>query len=479
MQLLLSGTVSTLPSYPTVTEQQYRARLSCLRVCNRGQNVFELDVGPHPVTILSQQLRAMQLADALSMIYFGKAVDVGVVGAGVSGVSFAATFKSLCNSAKISIYEESGDKAFDRFKDSTRFIHPNIYDWPVPGSRDRFAPLPVFGWAAGAAGEVVESWRKELAHFLNPGEFEIVQRKIDSVHSGNTVVPGLGNAPRDKVILNEMVDEDHKHDLVVVAAGFQERDSLQERLWPEDTCPGHVVCPELWNYWNHSTQRDFSNSNHFAEIAFVGGGDSAVIEALDLVFKEKWYEEAIAAAEDLPSSFQVPLLKTRYFSDAVPKRLEDLAQKHERDALQPIFEKHLREDPPIVKIFAGDNFENVARLNHLFLAIGVSVGKNPSINSTMVTEPAHLGKSFGNQALADGKKAVLIDRRGFPGKPRVKINTIQDEDGNSLPAPLLGGKPNTERRRFSVDVESARRFPSAERYGFSETFGLREVHDEL
>ena len=88
--------VPTKPSYQTVTEAECRARLSCIRLCSRAPQVFELRTAPHPVTILSRQLRALRLADALSMFYErGETVTVAVVGGDVGGLTFAAAMMSL------------------------------------------------------------------------------------------------------------------------------------------------------------------------------------------------------------------------------------------------------------------------------------------------------------------------------------------------------------------------------------------------
>jgi hypothetical protein len=123
------------------------------------------------VTIYSQQVRAHNLAWALSELHRGggrKLGKVAVVGGGIAGLTMAACLLSLFSEDKdvsITMFERSWDLCpFQQGADS-RWVHPHIYNWPRAGSRAPAASLPVLNWTEGRASDVARSVTREFSKF--------------------------------------------------------------------------------------------------------------------------------------------------------------------------------------------------------------------------------------------------------------------------------------------------------------------------
>ncbi|WP_440710674.1 FAD-dependent oxidoreductase [Herbiconiux sp. YIM B11900] len=116
------------------------------------------------VTVLSQQIRALNLAWAL--VESGKLSDqsrIAVVGGGFAGLTVAAGLLKKLNNAQVTIFERRDTLLPLQHGSDTRWLHPHIYDWPQLGSESFSAALPLLNWTAGRASDVVvqvlASWR--------------------------------------------------------------------------------------------------------------------------------------------------------------------------------------------------------------------------------------------------------------------------------------------------------------------------------
>jgi hypothetical protein len=107
------------------------------------------------VTFHSQQLRAFNLIWALfesGVLERGK--ELAVIGGGLAGMTVAAAAR-ICG-CKVALYEKAPQFMHLQRGNFTRFIHPNIYDWPEKGSEDPETHLPCLNWRAEIADKVVE-----------------------------------------------------------------------------------------------------------------------------------------------------------------------------------------------------------------------------------------------------------------------------------------------------------------------------------
>ncbi|MDH6291832.1 FAD-dependent oxidoreductase [Rhodococcus opacus] len=162
----------------TATEVPDRAvqLIECYRL--PGSSVFMVGTFDKGITVLSQQIRALNLAWAL--VESGEApLDrepgsdpgqpdgsrkrIAVVGAGFAGLTVAAGLLKKRANADITIFERRDTVLPLQHGSDSRWLHPHIYDWPSQGSEAYSAALPVLNWTASRASDVVVQVLKEWA----------------------------------------------------------------------------------------------------------------------------------------------------------------------------------------------------------------------------------------------------------------------------------------------------------------------------
>jgi cation diffusion facilitator CzcD-associated flavoprotein CzcO len=161
------------------------------------------------VTVYSQQVRALNLVDALAGLgRISSRTNLAVVGAGMGGLTACAALSSL--GVPVTIYDTESDPMNLQRNCQTRFLHPHIYDWPLTRIDDTRAGLPVLDWEAGNADEVARKilaeW-KELKGINAKEQFGCKVQKLDFDRGGWRLQFGEGRP-------------DATHDLVVLALGY-------------------------------------------------------------------------------------------------------------------------------------------------------------------------------------------------------------------------------------------------------------------
>jgi hypothetical protein len=120
------------------------------------KSIFVLGCLESRVTVYAQQVRALNLVDAI--IQKGlvrRNGSVAIIGGGAAGIT-AATALALAmpDLRAIDVYEQKNDLLHLQLNSPDRYLHPHIYDWPNDGSLSAEAGLPILNWSAGSAGEV-------------------------------------------------------------------------------------------------------------------------------------------------------------------------------------------------------------------------------------------------------------------------------------------------------------------------------------
>lgn len=111
------------------------------------------------VTIYSQQIRAVNMVDALCRTgQLGAGTRVIVVGGGVAGLTAGAA--SLVRGAKVTVIEQGSGLCPIQSEAGEQYLHPHIYDWPLVEPNNGEADLPVLAWKAGEAKAVFEGFRQ-------------------------------------------------------------------------------------------------------------------------------------------------------------------------------------------------------------------------------------------------------------------------------------------------------------------------------
>jgi NADPH-dependent 2,4-dienoyl-CoA reductase/sulfur reductase-like enzyme len=118
------------------------------------------------VTLYTQQVRALNLAWALKTVgEIRSGTRAVVVGGGAAGLTVAAALAHL--EAHVTVLEKEADVLPLQRNCYKRHLHPRIYDWPLPESKQASARLPLLTWRAGMARDVafaIESGFEELAY---------------------------------------------------------------------------------------------------------------------------------------------------------------------------------------------------------------------------------------------------------------------------------------------------------------------------
>src|SRR5579871_6143146 len=147
------------------------------------------------ITLFSQQVRALNLIFALeqkNLIVHGAnnetCNDLAVIGGGVGGLTVAAA--AVNRGFRVTIFERAGILVPLQRTNYTRWLHPNIYDWPRPGSENPDAGLPLLNWEANTTRSVISRILDEWKRFQD--HVNIVRKvhdiKIEKMHSPNDAV---------------------------------------------------------------------------------------------------------------------------------------------------------------------------------------------------------------------------------------------------------------------------------------------------
>jgi hypothetical protein len=206
-----------------------------------------------PVSFYSQQKRAFNLVSALWMENkLADGDEVGVIGAGLAGITAAAAARIL--GCKVTVFEANEAPFHQQHGNHTRFIHPNVIDWPDDGSKSPETDLPYLNWTAGECASVIDEiedqWEWLGIQYAKPAIYQVVDFQNDGAYI-TTTKPYLYN----------------KYKVVIIAVGFGIEDQFglnQKSYWSDE-------------HWHQL----LSTSNK--RILVSGTGDGGLIDCMRLV----------------------------------------------------------------------------------------------------------------------------------------------------------------------------------------------------
>jgi NAD(P)-binding Rossmann-like domain len=199
-------------------------------------NLFVLGSFARRVTVYSQQVRAINLVDAIH--FYRKPlrnVSIAVVGAGAAGLTAAA--RACEYGAEVTLFEQNADVLSIQVNSRHRWLHPMIYDWPMfdVGTHGDGARLPVMDWSARTADR--------LANFFHDAWQKLVADNPDRVHPRfHAKVNGLNQIPTgyriDYAIQSDGQSRAHSenYQLVILAIGFglEREGEGRNSYWEQD-----------------------------------------------------------------------------------------------------------------------------------------------------------------------------------------------------------------------------------------------------
>ena len=222
------------------------------------RSVFVLGCFETRVTVYAQQVRALNLVDAiLSEALVRPRGKIAIVGGGVAGMTAGvALAKAAPGLAAVDVFE-TREELLEIQHNSHRYLHPHFYDWPAPSAQRTDAALPLMNWRAGPAGAVAEALREEFDR--------VEHNSILHKHRGSQVVrlqpKALGSV---KLVTRDSPTKERIYDAVILAIGFG-----LERFLDGDTS----------SYWVPSLLAAPIHTPLEAPIIFISGnGDGGLVD---------------------------------------------------------------------------------------------------------------------------------------------------------------------------------------------------------
>jgi hypothetical protein len=187
-------------------------------------------------------------------------------------VTFAAA--ALHSRIKVILFEKEGVLLPLQTGCSTRFIHPNIYSWPVSGSSEKQTSLPVLNWEADRADVVADKISNEfqdIRKFYEQRGLNFDNYYNQTLNSGNIIEiiknsSGKWSVTTDKGCLMAC-------DVLVYAVGFGVENSELE----------HTM--SYWRCTDISQEPEPS-----AEYLISGVGDGAFIDLITALIRDFDYD---------------------------------------------------------------------------------------------------------------------------------------------------------------------------------------------
>lgn len=300
--------------------------------------VFVLGCFERRVTLYSQQVRALNLVDALFRSgELAAGTSVAVVGAGVAGLTFAAG--AARRGARVTVLERADGPLSLFRKKPKRYLHPRVYDWPLPGWKHARAGLPVLDWEAGTVEQVAE----QLATGWEACVTEVGER-LRPIYRAEEVLPMLTEGGVDlswnavQEDGSQQADSD-KFALVVLAVGF----GLET-----------AEVPDYRGYWDPDdldVYEGFDSTKQKPREWLVSGcGDGALTDLMRLCIRDFRHDkmvEEFALAEGVEEAAgkikaiehdpkggpQADFLFKEYKNIRVPKVINQLLARKRDDAL--------------------------------------------------------------------------------------------------------------------------------------------------
>lgn len=239
--------------------------------------LFVLGSFARRVTVYSQQVRALNLADALAGLgYLDTTTTVAVIGAGFGGITIAAALAKM--GVEVHTFEKESTSLHLQRNCATRFIHPHNYDWPKTKLEQAEANLPFLSWKADMADEVAKAVGAEWEKMGPPAErrhWDITIKSIQSVKNGWELEWEEKKTSGNRGTFS----------LVVLAVGFgTEKDEIK------------LDSGTTYAYWADLPFAQRSTQDH--EWFVSGAGDGALTDAIRLCFLNRNHAEALQAVVD-------------------------------------------------------------------------------------------------------------------------------------------------------------------------------------
>jgi hypothetical protein len=234
------------------------------------------------ITVYSQQRRAINLVRALMTIDGGlDGKSVAVVGAGFAGLTTAA-FMLEGTTAAVSLFDVAPRPLWLQDGCANRWLHPGIYDWPLPGSLEPWTSLPVLNWRAGPARDVVAQVRSAWDRIAATSARLDIQLET----CVRSVEPAAG-----RLQLNLDRGAPRLYDIIVLAVGFGLEPGGGARV----------------SYWNDADGLDGVKPS--GTVLISGFGDGGLSDVLRLCLPSFRQDSLVELVRHVPADVRSELVR--------------------------------------------------------------------------------------------------------------------------------------------------------------------------
>ncbi|MCB9469977.1 MAG: hypothetical protein H6677_17025 [Candidatus Obscuribacterales bacterium] len=193
--------------------------------------------------------------------------NIAVIGAGISGLSVSCGLMAL--GAKVYLYEKASDEIHLQRGNTTRFIHPNISNWPSIEYAYPYTHLPFLNWRSGTAGDITTQILEQWDVFLKRHKSQLKWNPNQNIER----ISGSGN----KLFLHLNGEVHGSFEKVVIAAGY----GLERKNFGN--------APSYWR--NDDLDQPILDKNEKKRILVSGTGDGGLTEVLRLTVKDFYHQK--------------------------------------------------------------------------------------------------------------------------------------------------------------------------------------------
>jgi hypothetical protein len=350
-----TGTVEDSVARAARVEQQYR-------VVNGLYLIGSLEPG---VTVFGQQVRAHNIVWALAELErHGKCPSIktiAIVGAGIAGLTAAAGALGLFPDARIVLLERSIDLCSIQQGCDTRWLHPRIYHWPQPESRNPSASLPLLNWREGRASDVADRILRSFARYLGyyrPKEPDrehplVIYLGVEHlrIESNTRRIEWVGRRgiPKDAFVrTGDAEGRGEVFDCILLALGFGAEDSAEAYATP--------------SYWRNEKLAQPRLDGGVQSYVISGYGDGALVDLCRLTierFRQDRILEDLFGTEMKSVETRLGVVAQRARTEHIFPLLRDLEDAILQKPLEEL-RKRIRKDTKVFLHLAGKGQVNSA-----------------------------------------------------------------------------------------------------------------------
>lgn len=240
------------------------------KMCVPGSNIYIIGYKATQVSLYAQQVRALDLVYELAKASNDSDEPlsnkrIAVIGAGAAGLTAAAAAGLL--GAQVILLEEQAEFMHLQRGCYTRYLHPQIYDWP---ENTAFAPsssLPILAWSTGTADAVAEQI---------VDQFYAINRRLEQKQRPIQCKFGVRNIKiNDRTVSwspspqkEEKLKEEKNLDAIILALGFGIEKTVEQ-------------LPRR-SYWRLDSldQSHLDSTDIPYKVLVAGTGDGGIIDVL-------------------------------------------------------------------------------------------------------------------------------------------------------------------------------------------------------